>query len=110
MFYGDCKECKSCNQINVGQQGEYPCKQCGLPTQWDNGLPSDLRKVVMEYVLDQGVYMLLSDRDVCTQLVSMLDSYVATSDCCTADESALASKKSIDVSLEHEQAKSGRQC
>ncbi|MDD5517873.1 MAG: hypothetical protein PHV98_00795 [Candidatus Omnitrophica bacterium] len=25
----------SCNCIDVGQTGEYPCPVCGLPTVWD---------------------------------------------------------------------------
>jgi hypothetical protein len=28
--------CRDCDQINVGQTGEYPCKTCGLPTTWDD--------------------------------------------------------------------------
>lgn len=27
--------CKKCTQIPVGQQGEYPCSECGLPTVHD---------------------------------------------------------------------------
>lgn len=27
--------CEKCGQIDVGQQGEYPCSACGLPTVWD---------------------------------------------------------------------------
>lgn len=23
--------CKTCHQVDVGQSGEYPCKECGLP-------------------------------------------------------------------------------
>lgn len=74
MFRSEpCYECESCRQLNIGQQGEYPCEKCGLPTQWDNGLESDLRKLVMDYVLDQGVYMLLSDREICEKVIALLD-------------------------------------
>lgn len=27
--------CKKCNQTDAGQNGEYPCPECGLPTVWD---------------------------------------------------------------------------
>ncbi len=28
--------CNTCHQMNVGQTGEYPCVECGLPTVWDD--------------------------------------------------------------------------
>jgi len=28
-------KCKKCKQEDKGQTGEYPCKECGLPTVWD---------------------------------------------------------------------------
>lgn len=28
--------CPECDQVDVGQTGEYPCKACGLPTTWDD--------------------------------------------------------------------------
>lgn len=27
--------CSECGQVDVGQQGEYPCKECGLPKEHD---------------------------------------------------------------------------
>lgn len=27
--------CSKCGQTDIGQQGEYPCDRCGLPTLWD---------------------------------------------------------------------------
>lgn len=26
--------CPKCHQRDVGQRGEYPCEECGLPTEW----------------------------------------------------------------------------
>ena len=31
----ELKPCKTCNQTDHGQTGEYPCPECGLPTVWD---------------------------------------------------------------------------
>lgn len=31
----DPEPCGECGQVDVGQQGEYPCKACGLPTEHD---------------------------------------------------------------------------
>ena len=28
-------KCPKSGQIDLGQQGEYPCEACGLPTVWD---------------------------------------------------------------------------
>ena len=27
--------CEVCGQYDVGQTGEYPCEECGLPLVWD---------------------------------------------------------------------------
>lgn len=27
--------CGKCGQRDMGQTGEYPCSECGLPTTWD---------------------------------------------------------------------------
>jgi hypothetical protein len=32
------KKCPKCGQVDIGQTGEYPCSECGLPTTWD-GIP-----------------------------------------------------------------------
>lgn len=29
------KPCPACGQVDIGQYGEYPCPECGLPTVWD---------------------------------------------------------------------------
>lgn len=31
------KECPKCYQRDVGQTGDTPCEECGLPTRWDIG-------------------------------------------------------------------------
>lgn len=74
MFgYKTCKECQNCHQVNVGQTGDHPCEVCGLPTNWDNGLESEIRRWVMDYVVDQGVYMLDGDREICQSVIRLLD-------------------------------------
>lgn len=35
--------CSECGQTDRGQQGEYPCPKCGLPTLWDREPPESLR-------------------------------------------------------------------
>ncbi len=30
--------CNKCGQIDIGQTGEYPCPECGLPTTWDEDI------------------------------------------------------------------------
>lgn len=32
--------CSICQQMDVGQTGEYPCSECGLPTVWDDMEPN----------------------------------------------------------------------
>ena len=29
------KACSQCGQVNIGQTGEHPCPDCGLPIIWD---------------------------------------------------------------------------
>ena len=36
---GSEKPCGKCGQVDHGQQGEYPCSQCGLPTLHDEKAP-----------------------------------------------------------------------
>ena len=42
--------CPRCHQRDVGQQGEYPCEECGLPTCWGvaDGLTKDQEDLVHE--------------------------------------------------------------
>jgi len=42
--------CDKCKQFEIGQTGEYPCKKCGLPTQWDDGQETlyDIMKMNIE--------------------------------------------------------------
>lgn len=35
--------CSKCGQTDVGQQGEYPCSECALPTTWDKEYPGGVR-------------------------------------------------------------------
>lgn len=36
--------CKECSQLDVGQEGEYPCPSCGVPTQWSELEAGDPKK------------------------------------------------------------------
>ena len=36
------KRCPECGQASIGQEGEYPCPKCGLPTLWDS-YPPDMQ-------------------------------------------------------------------
>ena len=38
LTYSD-EECSECHQHDIGQQGEYPCKKCGLPATWGSDDP-----------------------------------------------------------------------
>jgi hypothetical protein len=34
------EHCKTCGQYDIGQTGEYPCEECGLPLTWDDEVSS----------------------------------------------------------------------
>ena len=42
--------CPKCHQRDVGQHGEYPCEECGLPTEWGvaDGLTKEQEDLVRE--------------------------------------------------------------
>ena len=55
------KPCSKCGQIDVGQQGEYPCSECDLPTEWDKEYPGGNRP--KEKTLREGLDEMLRRKD-----------------------------------------------